>query len=175
MKKYFILALFGILLSLNSNAAPPTNPVAVPTMTVGGVNFTNLKNLIVLYMTCKGAALYYSSGRLAGTSAGYAVPASKSLRVLAVRANVGTGGAGTYIIPMYSDNDLGAGTLTAPTNPIFLGGSGPANSGFLIRTLTAGVTYEAPTNFVIPTGKYPGVSGDGSAYDGQVSYYGYLE
>lgn len=142
-------------------------PAAIPTLTIGGRVFTDLKNLKTLIGYCSGAGGTNTNFRTAA-GAVYSVPASKSFKVCAIKFMTAT--AGTYYIA-YCDNDVGLASSTAPTNATY-----PVNSSVnLLSTPVAAtnIAIEFPFDMTIPTGKYIFGSGGGGSYVGTIHVYGY--
>ena len=150
------------------NAVAPS-----PSLTIGGLVLTDLENLITLVgATAAAGANTVLSFRLPNGTAGYTVPANKKFVAKAVK--IWTRDA-TVMFPIlfYCDNDLGMGSTTAPTNPVYMGGS--SNATFT-TVLTVGGNIElSQLNFEIPVGKYISLS-DGAAGAGlSCLLYGYLQ
>jgi len=148
-----------------------TLPVA--SLTIGGRVFTDLKNLIVLH-TGLATTNTYSTARLPNGTSGYQVPASKTLRILAVKCSiVKTVDSGTNIGLGYSDNDAGIDVAVGLlTNPVHCGGA------ITVPVLASGketaysvANVEAPLNFTVPTGKYL----FGRHASQGMTFFGYLE
>lgn len=144
-------------------------PGIIPSLTVGNRVFTDLTNLITLIGLSQGVGGSYSSGRLPNTSAGYAVPAGKQLRIVGVSCHCVTAGPIAF---GYADNDCGSSSNTTPTNPVY-----PASNIYAaqIQMATAGNYYERNVNFVVPAGKYVAIHGSNSVSVGNMLVYGYLE
>ncbi len=161
------------LLMLSSTTAWSTGAVGTlgsGCLTVAGVTFYDCgANLIQLSCTSNAS---YCTFRTTNGTGGYQVPAGKTLRI---RVFMGQGSAAnavsTYL--MYGSTDIGmnyggsystgapdfrvdsyGSTLTAIVNPV------------------AYTYYANPTNFTVPTGKYPGV---GIGMSGNFIAYGVLE
>lgn len=155
---------------------PSINQVAGPSLTIGGRVFTDLKNLIRLNCFATGTSTVRSTARLDSASSGYAVPAGKSLRILAARFRNG-GGTLAQVAIGYADNDVGITASTALTNGVFASGSSTVGTTVpaAASVAFAGLA-EASLNFVVPTGKYPVMQKDtASNVDMQCELYGYLE
>lgn len=150
------------------------NPAQVASLQIAGRVFTDITNLKTLVCWIDGAASGNATATKAETVAagGYVVPAGKQFRVLAWRfhINVAVGGR---IQLLYSDNDVGSGgSGTAFTNAKYQGGGSSTAGG--IVTIALGI-IEYPTNFVVPTGKYVGVSNFTSVAAGSIQLFGYEE
>jgi hypothetical protein len=142
-------------------------------ISIGGRVFTDLDNLIMLYGWTAGSTTIRTSLRLANGTAGYQVPASRTLKIMAAKivpcAATPTGQV--VATPCYSDNDVGMESSTAFTNPIYLGGDvgmGLATAGASDNYPEFGVVLD----FDVPTGKYPGFQG--GACVTSLIFYGYL-
>lgn len=126
-----------------------------PSLTIGGRVFTDLTNLIILHGAVA-AGQANCSLRKANGVAGYAVTAGKTLTIYACKGRSNTA-ANTKIILLYSDNDMGVDTATAPTNPVYIMGS-TANYGL---TYSGGASVDQEQaheiNFQVPATKIPGV------------------
>lgn len=148
-------------------------PQAIPSLTIAGRVFTDLKNLKVLIGGMNGAVNGVSTFRtMAGTP--YVVPAAKSFRIVAAEAILCVAGAaGTSLSIGYADNDCGVQTNTARTNAVL-----PGNYAFSQGEFNTGATNNGTSknmNFLVPTGKYPYVNNGGTAAVGIVYIYGYEE
>ena len=141
----------------------------IPNLMVAGRTFTDLTNLIVLNGICDNTN-QYATLRLPNGTSGYQVPASRTLRILAVSAtfSVVTGAAAVSI--GYGDTDVGFSAASAPTTPVSLSNGGRA---MYVGAGALKPPYEMATNFTVPTGKYPYVSNSLSL--GSITVYGYLE
>lgn len=151
----------------------PQNAGVIPTLTIAGRVFSDTKNLKILRGNIGSNTNRYTTTRISSGSGGYQVPVGYQLRVLAVRIDTVTGAAGSNLTILYSDNDQGIGTTTAPTNPVYMGGA--AGSSYITGGITAAGEKETPVDFVIPAGKYLGFDGQGNSISCQVQAYGYLE
>lgn len=148
-----------------------------PTLTVGGRVFTNLSTdtttgLIMLLAYTTGTG-YNSTFRSPNATSGYAVPAAKTLRVLAMRIFAPYTAQSSESSIGYADNDVGIATTTAFTNAVRMGGAYLAGANINL----IGASYsEAALNFTIPTGKYPMFdSGAVASTKTCVHIFGYLE
>lgn len=101
-----------------------------------------------------------------GTS-GYVVPGGKTLKIIGLRLEP-TSTPGTFALA-YSDNDLGYSGTTVATNPVYCYGS---SANILVSQAPGPTVTEVPTNFDVPTGKYPGIIA-GTFY-GEITMVGYL-
>lgn len=146
-------------------------PPAIPTLTVGGRVFTDVKNLIVLTGTIYGASNGSSGFRRFSGSSGYLPSGSKSFRIMAIRTMVVT--TGNPLPIFYCDNDLGMGTNTSPTNPVYP--SGDAQNVIINPTAAGTGWYEIPFDFLTPNGKYIGVTNGGTASSVRIQLFGYEE
>lgn len=144
-------------------------PPAIPCIQVAGRVFTDLTNLIVLYCSIGGVTNRYGSARNNNTSAGYAVPAAKTLTILAVK-QIANQAAGSATL-MYADNDSGVSSTTAPTNPVYLAGAGLA---FLNDNAAVANQIETTLTFSVPTGKYITIDSATSNKSATFVLYGYL-
>lgn len=149
------------------------NTNMIPSLQVGGRIFTDVKNLITLYGNVQGAGNGNSTMRLPGASAGYTPSVGKAFRILAIRFTVTTGGAGARIFPLYANNDVGLATGTAFTTGIGPGGS--ANEAALSCTTGQNAAIEMALDFLVPNGKFPGISNAAGSTAGYCQIYGYEE
>lgn len=145
-----------------------------PSITIGGVTFTDLTNLICLWGGVTGAATGNSTLRVATATTGYQVPASKNFYCMAMSVDVRTAG---FFYLCQSSNDVGMATNTA-----FTGAFSPANTATTSRT-NAVVTGAGQmgqfqmdlTGFIIAQNCYIGASSDGSAFVGSFRIFGYTK
>ena len=137
-----------------------------PVLQVGGRLFTDLTNMIVL--NCAANSTKTSTARLPGGTSGYAVPAGKTLRILAMQLS----GSIDYGCSVgYGDTDVGINSASVPTNYLNWVGhtSAPNASDKPFTPANGGVSC----NWTVPTGKYP--CSDSSTGAVGVVMYGYLE
>lgn len=153
-------------------------PSMVPSITIGGVVFTDIDNLIELAATNDSTAgQKYSTVRLGSAAAGYAVPASKSFYIRATATfliSAAAAAKNAYI--GYADNDVGLSAAGAPTNPVYFGGS-PGASYILPANVNG--TFQNPRcemafQFTVPTGKYLFYTLS-NGLEAQVRFYGYAK
>jgi hypothetical protein len=145
----------------------------IPTLTVGGVTFTDLDNLIVV----QGQASSNSNStcRLPNSTSGY--QAVNTFRVRAAKMRCGNSTAGQYanISPLYSDNDVGLNSATAFTSAVSYAGSGnnffTAGSDGVSADHTR--TLEHALFFNVLTTKYFGFAKSGLTNDTGVQAFGY--
>lgn len=139
----------------------------VPSLTVANYVFTDIDNLVTLWASVGGNN---STLRKTNTTAGYQVPVGKSFKIYAIRFTSGSA-ANADLYLNYSDNDVGMGTATAPTNAVYVYDSstnrlisqGPA-------TISSGIeVFLGP--FVVPAGKY--VTLKTTAGNGTIQVFGY--
>ena len=132
-------------------------------MTIGGYTFDwdpmNNTNDVILMGACITTNLRCTL-RQPNASAGYVVPASKTLFILATRI-LNAVSVAAEVALLYSDVDSGYTNATAFTNPVFNAGVTTADA--TLSAVATGSAPEAATNFSIPTGKYPGVQSQGTA------------
>lgn len=167
--KNMILALF--LIANAAFAAPPSPPSVVPSITIGGRVFTDLRNLKVLNGYSYNASANYVSLRLPNASAGYAVTTAKTLRIT---AGFGYALAASTLGSMcYGDNDVGGSGTTPPTNIVYM--SGDANFGQLLNlSATSDADKFWVLNFTVPAGKIPCLKFNAGG-GGRVTFFGYEE
>ena len=93
------------------------------------------------------------------TTAGYAVPAGKSLYVtdLYFLSNV----AGIFHQLLYGDNDKGISSAVAPTNPVYYDGN-PLGGAAAWAALAANTNYHFPIHARFPAAKYPALTTSGA-------------
>lgn len=153
-----------------------TTPTNIPTLTVGGRVFTDLKNLITL--TAWLGTPNWSILRKVGASAGYTPSGSLAFRAWAIdfRPSTATAVANqTGPSLFYADADTGLNNTTALTNRVNLGGDstiGFGNSAVLAQSIQSAI------NWLMPNGKYMGVALDNAGSAGTrniVFIYGYEE
>lgn len=139
-----------------------------PALIIANRVFTDLTNLIILHGSSSGAANGISTLRKPNDSAGYQVPVGKTFYVKAVQIDVGVVAAALAAFG-YSDTDLGVEVNTAPTNPVYVGGSASiARIGLAVLGLK-----EIPANFSVPAGKYLFHNNSASAAVMSVKIFGY--
>jgi hypothetical protein len=114
---------------------------------VGGVQFVDLDNLLVFHGIFGGNG--YSTYRLMNGTAGYQVTALKELHIRAARILVTTNNG----LFGYGDTDVGLNSLSAPTNPVYSGGS--STGANFNGSDTNWNTSEFPVFFNVPASKYP--------------------
>lgn len=137
----------------------------IPSLNLDGRIITDLTNLICLVGVVNGATLVNSSMRVPLGTSGRAVTSGKTFRVVAVSIMVSV--AGSAILG-YCDNDVGMGTGTAQTNPVYVGNSGMGAIGGAVNTLvTRAIQYD------VPAGKYLSCSNGGGVTVGNIYIYGY--
>lgn len=132
-----------------------------PTLQIDGRVYTDLTNLLEFNAHID-TGNNNCSARASNASAGYAVTALKSLTVTSIRLNwlVAFANAGLDTVTIgYSDNDVGYGTNTAPTNPVYIFGKnnqtgGLTTTGLLSLASPPDLKREISFKFVIPAGKY---------------------
>lgn len=138
---------------------------------VGGMTFTDLKNLIVLHGRFTGTNR--ATLRRPNTTSGYAVPANHQLRLLAAKITVAATGTNTIATLGYADNDIGFNAATLFANAVQMGETNEAAQAFLKTSLTNPQTNEC--NFVVPASKYVYCTNNGTVINAFVTAYGYLE
>lgn len=108
----------------------------------------------VLFATCTAGAGSdkWSTFREQFATAGYVVPAGKTLYVTEIRF-LGGSIATTFRL-LYGDTDVGQNGATAPTNSVYqAGGTGLTQAPY--RAAVPDTMYNLPFFMTIPTGKYP--------------------
>jgi hypothetical protein len=151
-------------------------PTLQQTLAIGGRVFTDLANLICLLgNTDSGAGGQNTTLRKSTATTAYQVPASKQFRVRAVRLHcIASAAASRMIQLLYSDNDMGVTSNTAPTNPVYVGGhTNNSHLGSLVQAAT-NPQIEFAFDWVVPTTKYIGAIGTTSSWV-QVQVFGYEE
>jgi hypothetical protein len=136
----------------------------IPTLTVAGVVYTDLTNLIVLAAYATGTN--NGTGRRPGATSGYQVTAGKTLTIRSVLIHSSATTAPNTKFAQ-SDNDVGVDSGTALTSPIYLVSS--AN----IYSAAAAIGSEAaiPMFFPVLATKYWSfTSGTGSSAVTALSY-----
>lgn len=151
----------------------------IPTLTIGGRVFTDLENLITLAGHASTGGSTESGLKRIGPafSTAYQVPASKALRVLAVK--LGIAGNGVLQLDLgYNDAALTAQVaFGALVNPVFASsGTSIRNNSFISAKTSPGVLeQDFGEGFLIPAGKYPIASNISTTLDVDVQIYCYLE
>lgn len=142
----------------------------IDSITVGGRVFTDLTNIITLIGVCT-AGTGNSSLRLLNGTAGYPVTTAKTLKILAIAVQIlGTGATDSFGLG-YSDNDVGFGTATAPTNPVYVGGAA-INQYTPAGSLQSLYEFNYGGGFSIPAAKFVLIQNAGSSQI-SVTAYGY--
>lgn len=171
MKLFRILILTTLILAtapLNALAlGGVSNQGVIPSLTVGGRVFTDLSNLIVLYGIAQSAS--HTTLRKPGGSAGYQVTSGKTLTIYAVECFTVTAAAGAAFQLIYADNDVGVGSATAFTNPVYF--AGDPNNAFFYNSAT-GASLQRAIWYPVPATKYVGMA-SGSSNDQNCFFYGY--
>ena len=134
---------------------------AIPSLTIGGVVFVDLTNLIVLFgrtlnQANSGFIKQYGPGTIGTQSVGYTVTAGKTLTIRAAKINATT--SNTNVELCYGDVALGLDVATAVTNPVYYG-TGTSTLVILQYVPNSAVTfYSAPGMEIfwqIPSAKCP--------------------
>lgn len=162
MRLFFYALVFSLAASVSAFSAPPVGGVQ-PTITVGGRVFTDLARLKILrcFASSDGSNNNCTFRDTAAPAGGYVVPASKTLRVQAYRMTTMIAGAGVFASLMYSNNDVGANSATAPTSPVYLMG-GTITASSIVGSALAGGVVEGLLNFTVPTTKFVTTLSQGS-------------
>jgi len=151
-------------------------PPSVPSLTVAGRTFTDLKNLIVTSGGFAGAANGQCTPRRGSGSSGYLPSGSKAFRVLAIQFYAVSVAPGSFVGYFYCDNDLGIATATAATNGVYPGND--ARCSYISSATSLATTdksVEFVVDFLVPNGKYFSVTSNGSALNCSFRVYGYEE
>ena len=132
----------------------------VDSLTIGGVTFTDLTNLIVL-TGAVGAINNKTTLRKPDGTAGYQVTVGKTLTHRAVMLQIknSTVTSTTYPKFQYSDNDVGVDTVTAFTNPVFYGGD-TFNATFGLNVQALAASNHFPIFWSVPATKYSGINAE---------------
>lgn len=136
----------------------------IPTITVGGMVFTDLSTLIVLG-TLAGSG-NRGTFRNTAASSGYSVTSGKTLTIWAIDIVSTQPTSDIEVTLAYSDNDVGFASATAFTNPVYEFG---ATNQFHGLAPAYGSRGSWATKFPVPAAKYPGVLNS----NGQASIYAY--
>jgi hypothetical protein len=149
------------------------NPMAqIPLMMIGGMVFTDLSNLIVLYASFNGATNGHSVMRRQTGVSGYQVPVGKTLYLSAIEIDISTvSAAGKCMYVGYGDNDIGMSQAADPTNAVYFG-DGSTNQGHLSMQ-TVG-RNQAMVDFQVPAQKYLFINNAATAAVGTIRAYGYV-
>lgn len=145
----------------------------VDSLTVGGVTFVDLTNLIVV-----GAAWQNSTGtksstlRKPGGTAGYQVTSGKTLTLRAwhMAWHDVTAAANDSVIFLYSDNDIGFDSATAFTNPVYMFGTSSRSTA---NHAVVANTQDGPLFFPVAATKYAGLSPNVTNVSGSILAFGY--
>lgn len=131
----------------------------VPVLQVDGRTYTDLSTLIRLYAHFD-ASNNNCAARLSSGSAGYTVTALKTLTISSIRMTWNqafTNVANNSCSIGYCDNDVGYGTNTVPTNPIYIFGINPqsnVSAGLMGLGSPVDLIRELSLDFAIPAGKF---------------------
>lgn len=130
----------------------------IPSLTVGGVVFTDLSAaLIVLYGSVATTTRYTTLRRTTAT-AGYQTTSGKTLTIRACKITYISLTGNPTINLLYGDTDVGLNSSSAPTNPVYLGGDSSSSCGVLGGSSGAAsgpVSYgETAPFFNTPSTKY---------------------
>lgn len=145
-------------------------PAGQANLVVGGRVFTDLANLKILSATGS-AAGQRATFRDGNDSAGYAVTAGKTLRILAVKLlSIGTGA--TNALLAQTDNDVGLVSVTAFTNAVYERQDG--TYGCVSIAGTVNTSCEQAIEFDVAATKYLSMVSGTTAGTAWVCYvYGY--
>lgn len=167
MRFKYLLAI--LLFSVTANAA------FIPTIAVTTVGDRSMptKNLIIIRCQPAGATNRYSGCRLNTGSAGYS-PSGVKFHIYAVRIDAGQSfTSNTSTVISSCDTDLAIGTSSAPSNPVYFGGS--SSLSYVVTAGAAGSAVEYPFDYSIPNGKFACVDDGTAASTYIVSLIGYEE
>lgn len=145
-------------------------PGARAVLEVGGRVFTDLTNLIIL--RAKTTSGTNSSFRTSGGSGGYQVTTGKTLTIRTIRQFQDAAVSNPWSL-LYSDNDMGFATATAPTNPIYSYGQTSTSTPFVNSSAGATGERQFHTNFAVPATKYVGVTAAEATATKDYEAYGY--
>lgn len=111
---------------------------------------------VILYAQL-GTAGQFTTARKANGTAGFQVPAGKTLTVKAMVCMVNAGASTGAACPLYGDTDVGQASGSAPTTPIYLGGF--ATTRMMIAQTYSNAntqTYQSASilDFQVPQNKY---------------------
>lgn len=143
-------------------------PSARDTITVGGVVFVKLTNLIELNTYAAGVAR--TGFRKGAASAGYQVTTGKNLRLRALQVNVTVATADYIENIFYQASDNGYNANNALSSPTYYPA---ATTGQRFVGYSAAIqTIERAIDFTLPSAQYSGIvqQGTGTVF---VSAYGY--
>jgi hypothetical protein len=144
-------------------------------ITVGGYTFDwdpmNNTSDILLMGACITTNLRCTF-RQPNASAGYVVPASKTLYIMAFKA-VNAVAVASEPCLLYGDADTGYTNTTAFTNPVYNAGVTTGDAG--LGTAVVGGILEFAPHFSIPTGKYPSVQSQSTGQAFVIFAYGKLK
>lgn len=147
-----------------------SNPAAVDSVTVGGTQLTNLRNLVILYGETTTTGKYSNLVDASGTSQIYLVPVGKTFRCRAIKITSTAATAGLFAYGYDSSagtngfNQVAiSGTFTQVSSPLIP--SGP----------NIGSVTTLDVNFTIPTGKAPAIAASNTVPSCEHLFYGYYE
>lgn len=120
-----------------------------PNLVVGGVTFTDLKNLIQLYAAASNAT--YTTFRKSGSSSGYTPSGSTVFHISAVQFATNSNTLSILDI-FYGSTDVGLSNASPPSGVVNIANDN-VNNGFLIPVLEN--VGQSPLDFIIPNGKFP--------------------
>lgn len=141
-----------ITVLLSMGAASPGCPFSL-----AGRCFTQSQVNNMKIIRGSGSAAQNSNLTEGMTQTGYVVPADTQLRILSISHESSLTAGGFY----YSDDDIGHGTATVGTNPVYMFNDGTAAQFVAVRSTGGPIEYI--TDLVVPTGKYPNWNGEGGA------------
>lgn len=144
---------------------------AIPNLTVGGVVFTDLQNLIVLVSRVGFGKYSVFADQNNVAVQGYQVPAGKTLyiRAAALEAvSAYTAGSASMLLG-YCDNDIGYNNASSGTNQTTIRYGATA-----VCLSTASQRRELPIFASVPAQKYATVNSNAAAGDGFIWLYGYV-
>lgn len=136
-------------------------------ITIGGYTFDwdpigNPNDIPLVAQATDGTTNTHHTARKHNGTAGYQVPASRTLYVVAARVVTTAAATAAQWALGYGDTDVGASSAAAPTNPI-------ADNGGLAQLITAATLASSGekggVNFSIPASKYLDALSVGSAAD----------
>lgn len=156
-----LLLILGFVVGLSAPSYGAIFPSG-PTLTVGGRNFTDLANLIVLEAYTATANHYSSLVKLSGASVvttAYQVTSGKTFSVCGVRVIAASSSAATCQMQMLYGTGfvLSVDQASAPTGAVFPMGLSASGGFQFMSTAPATTPTGYDTNWTIPASDYPAI------------------
>lgn len=170
------LIMFTIFVSsIRPNEARAAYAPVAPTLTIGGRQFVDLTNLIVV--SCYIGAGDSCTLRKNNSGSGYQVTAGKTFVATAIEFHNSTTTGTGQVIPVYSDNDIGfAAAAGSFTNPVYFNGATVSTVLFNLQAVSSsGNNGVTAFSFLwqVPATKFPGIRMPSSVLNLGIFVYGY--